>query len=177
MPSLLTTDEIREHIETDLADTALQRLIDDAEAEIIQRYGAHAEGGTVTEQHVVRSGERWIYPRRDVDVGAGIVVTRQHLGSSDVTTAEASEYVVDTGGAIRLLATGPWSDQLVTITYTPPTDAPRRKRVLVDLVRIAVRYDALSSSSLGDVSVSHLGYEQERSRVLSRLSSFASGFA
>ena len=40
--AILTVDEIREHVETDLPDTALSRLVDNADQEIIDRLGALA---------------------------------------------------------------------------------------------------------------------------------------
>lgn len=175
--SLLTTTQIRELVETDLSDTALQMLIDDAEAEIVERYGAHAEDGAVTEQHVVNSGERWIFPRRKLDASEDVVVTRQVLGGVDVTTAGEDEYTTDSNGSVRLLASESWIGTLVTITYTPLTDAPRRRRVLADLVRLAIRYDAASSTSMGDMQVSHVGYEQERDALLRRLSRMSGSIA
>src|SRR4051812_3591782 len=38
--TLLTVDQFREHVETSLVDDAIQRLLDDAEAEIIRYAGA-----------------------------------------------------------------------------------------------------------------------------------------
>lgn len=178
MPSLLDTDAIREHVETDLSDTALQQLIDDAEAEIVTKFGAHSETGEIVEEHVVMDGERWIYPRRVLDPALPVTITRQEFGSSDVTIADEAEYALSaTTGGIRLLATGPWAGQLVTIEYTARTDAPRRKRVLIDLVRLALRYDAARNTSMGDMSVSHVAYQQERNQILASLSTLVGGMA
>lgn len=48
-------------------------------------------------------------------------------------------------------------------------DYPRRKRVQADLVKLAVSYDAAQSVSVGDVSMTRVVYEQERSKLLMRL--------
>jgi hypothetical protein len=44
--TLLTVDQFREHVETSLVDDAIQRLLDDAEAEIIRYAG---DLGSITE--------------------------------------------------------------------------------------------------------------------------------
>lgn len=179
MTRLLSADEIRTHVETDLTDTALNRLIDDAEAEIIERHGPHAADGTIVEQHIVQPGERRVFPRRKLNTGSAVVVTRRLPGAlaADATTATSDEYEVDTLGSIRLLAQGVWGGMLVTITYTPVADAARRSRVLIDLVRIAVRYEGARQAGMGDLSVSHVDYERERSSILARLGRMSNGFA
>jgi hypothetical protein len=177
MPSLLTTTEIREHVDTDLSEAALQRLIDAAEDEITQRYGAHAEAGTVEEQFYPSAGENFLFPSRKVNTAVAVVITRQLEGESTATTAAASEYVFDDPHRIRLLAEDVWADHVVTVTYTPVTDGDRRKGVLIDLVKLACRYEALSSSRMGDMSVNHVEYERERGAILGRLSTFLGSFA
>jgi hypothetical protein len=106
-----------------------------------------------------------------------VVITRQLEGESTATTAAASEYVFDDPHRIRLLAEDVWADHVVTVTYTPVTDGDRRKGVLIDLVKLACRYEALSSSRMGDMSVNHVEYERERGAILGRLSTFLGSFA
>lgn len=177
MPSLLTTTEIREHIDTDLSEAALQRLIDAAEDDITLRYGAHAEAGTVEEQFYPSEGETFLFPSRKVNTGSAIVITRQLDGESVATTADASEYAVDDPHRIRLLQSDVWADHVVTVTYTPVTDGDRRKGVLIDLVKLACRFEALQSSRMGDASVSHVEYERTRNAILGRLSTGIGSFA
>ena len=40
--SIVTPAQIKEHVQTDLVDAAIQRLLDDADAEIIRRLGPAA---------------------------------------------------------------------------------------------------------------------------------------
>lgn len=174
MPSLLVAADVREHVDTDLSDAALGLLIDDADALIVQRYGPHT--GAVTERFMPALGERVLFPSRPVDPSIGVTVTRSGVGSSTVETVAVTDYVLDGSAQVRLLAGG-FANQVVTLTYTPVDDRPRRRRVLLDLVRLALRYDALSSSTMGDASVSHVDYDAERQRLLGSLGSAMGAFA
>ena len=89
---MLTLDELKALLETDLSDSALQVYLDDAEAEIVLRYGEDAE------------------------------------------------------------------------------DLARRKRVQSDLVKLAIEYRALKREESGNYEAEFPDYEQERAKILSRLS-------
>jgi hypothetical protein len=56
------------------------------------------------------------------------------------------------------------------ITYTPEGDSDRRKRVGIDLVRLALQYNALESEDPGGYSSTSVDYQKERQRLLSTLS-------
>ena len=170
MASLLTLAEIRTNVETDLVDAALQRLIDDAEAEMIRVAGPHSAAG---------SAEQTAYPER---LTADIFLTRQASAVTEVietladtdTTLAADDYELLNGGRIlRRLSDGTngrseWGDR-VKVTHTPTTDEDQRKGVLIEVVALAVQYKGLGAEREGDWQGTHLDYTKERARLFKRL--------
>lgn len=168
MPPLLIEADVRTHVETDLTAPALQRLIDDADAAIVSRFGAHASAGTVTERH---SGYVLdLFPFRPV--GAVTTITERSGSTDTVLAVNDWESLLD-GRALRRLGTGTnqrgsWAER-VTIVYTPKNDDAQRKRILVDLVKLANRYEAVKSENAGDYSAVSADYQDEREAILAEL--------
>lgn len=181
MPSLLTTDEIREHVETDLEDTALQMRIDEAEADIVRVAGPHA--GPVTERFTPGPGDAYLFVSRPIDTGQPVTIVESGttFTGEDEVTLTADDYEIEGLLQVRRREGGVWSSTSwstrTAVTYTPVADTPRRKGVLVDLVKLIVAYQGVQSASLGDVSVNHVDYERERARILRRLKTLAGSFA
>lgn len=170
--ALLTTTEIRSLVETDLSDAALTLLLDDADAEIVKGYGAHE--GVRTERFYPNGGDASVFLSADVNTALAVTVRRVGGFGVGAETYLASAY--EFGGPRELNLASSWSGGWITVAYTPVTELPRRKRVLADLVRLAISYDASTSSRLGDVSVSHVDYESERARILGRLGRASGSF-
>lgn len=163
--AILTASQMRAHVETDLSDTALTRLMDDAEAHIVLLYGAAA---THTETH---DGEtRSLFLSRPITSITTVVETI----SDTSTTLASDDYRVIGSRELRRLQAGTngrsrWGDD-VAITYVPVSDASQRERVQVDLVKLALHYEAVRSENVGGgVSMSFLDYENERHSLLSSL--------
>lgn len=171
MSALLTVDQLREHIDTDVTDAGIQRLLDEADFDIVQRYGAHT--GTVIEYFTCGPADPLIFTTRKISAITEIVETNRGVNGDEETTLDASDYLNDGSRQLRRVSGGTnsasyWSPR-VKVTYTPISDTARRTSVTIDLVRLACRYDAASSTSLGDVSISHVDYALERERILARL--------
>jgi hypothetical protein len=167
MAALLTVAQMRGHVETDLADEALQRLIDDADEEIIDFAGEFDE-----QEDCTRNAELstvLFLSRR-----AGTVSTVVEQVGDDETTLAVDDYRLRNGGTqIERLGTGTnprttWGE-IVTVTYVPVDRTVRRTRVEIDLVKLAVQYNALTSEGVGDYSSTAKEYEDERARILARL--------
>ncbi len=166
--ALLTVAELRQHLETDLSDQALQRLLDDADAAVVRHYGPHPPGPAV-ETHI--GGSKYVFLRQQAAAVQSITETVR-----GVTTVLASnDYRVLGGGRyLERLTSGPnprvyWGD-FVTVTFEPYDDRPQRRRVIIDLVRLALEYNALDSVDVGDYSARSLDYQRERRRLLAELS-------
>lgn len=186
----MTPAMVKEHIETDLGTDAIQRLIDDADDEIIRRFGADS---SVTEQHILEPphgygdyvalpptiGRRRIWTKQKI---ASVTSLKEGptLDSSDLTTltqdAATNGYRLVAGNA-AVERIGTDFARRVQITYVPQTDVKRRNRVTVDLVRLAIQYNALDSERVGDWQGSYTDYQKERESILSTLSNGRRRFA
>jgi len=170
--ALVTLAQAREHLETDLVDAALTRLIDAADAEIVAFAGAHISAITT----LLYGGGEYLYLTRPA---ASFTSITEYVEPSDLTGTllVATDYRVELGGrAIRRLATGTnksseWGDR-VSIVYIPVAESERRIRVELDLVRLFAKYEALKSEGIGDYEADHLAYDPERIRLLQSLLRF-----
>ena len=175
MPALITVTQLREHVETDLVDAALQRVIDDADAAIVERYGAHT--GNVVETRA--GGGRLIFLERPVTAVVSIAEYNGMPFDETLTNLVADDYRLWYGGrAIERLASGTnartaWGDRVV-ITTTPAAETARRTRVEIDLCRVALTYaGVVKNESAGDYesggSVAPASYQAEREALLDEL--------
>lgn len=169
--SLNTPAGVRAQIDTDLLDADLQLLLDDAEAEIVRRYGALA-----SHSEDLEGGDRFIPLTRKA---ASITLVKEREYPSIYTqpteyTLAANDYrLLADGRTLERLTTGTnawhhWRG-IVTVTYAPVDQTATRKRVELDLVRLAVQYRAISSQSIGGSSISNVDYQAEREKLLSTL--------
>src|SRR3990167_8626469 len=163
--SLLTTTEILTHIETDLETTALQRIIDAEEEEIVSRFGAHT---SLTEEHV--GGDLFLFLGRVISS----ITTVTEIEGTTETVLAANDYALrHSNRAIERLSTGTnartaWAKR-VRVVYAPDQDAARRKRVLIDLVQLATQYHGVKEESSGNWSSGYPDYQRERDAILSTL--------
>jgi hypothetical protein len=172
--SLLTIVELKQHIETDLADDALQRLIDDAEDEIVERHGElEAQTDVINDASL----STCLFLSRKAESITTITEELKENGSFDSTVLDPTDYRLrGNDRQIDRLTDGPnprstWGDSVIII-YAPKDEENRRKRVAVDLVRLAIQYNALKSERVGDYSATSEDYERARSKLIARLESW-----
>jgi hypothetical protein len=168
---ILTVDELREHVNTDLGDDALQRLLDAAEWAIVNRAGAP---GARTE--IASGGFRFIALARPAASITSIVET---VSSAD-TTLISDDYLVGTGEMlIERLGTGTnprsgWAERVTTV-YTPVDDDPVRVEVQIALCQLAINYlPGLAEETIGEwterfTNNSAWSNQAERDAILERL--------
>lgn len=172
--SLLTIDELRDHFNTDLIDGALQRLVDDAEAEIDERHG---ELGTQTDTFKGDILATALFLSRKAQSISTVTEEIKSGGSYDATILASDDYQLRfEGRQIERLASGTnprstWGD-IVTVVYVPKDETARRKRVTVDLVKLAAAYNALDSETTGDYASRSLRYTNERASLIAQLESW-----
>jgi len=168
--ALLSVADLRQHVETDLVDAAVQRLLDDAEEMIVAAFGANFADAPIVVQ--LEGGDRNLFLDRPASAFTSIVETE--TDDTTTTTLAADDYRTWHGGRrIERLRTGTnarrvWGP-LVTITYTPVDDTDQRKRVQVDLVKLAIQFSGLASEKVGSWSGTALDYDRERAKILSAL--------
>ena len=157
----VTADDVRAHFETDLTDAALGDLINDAEDEIVRLYGA--EDSQVDE---VEGDSMSAWATRPIQAITQVSESYDRATFADVADAE---YV--RSGERRLIRKGAYWCPWVKIEYRPVGTERARKRVALDLVKLAAMYQGVRQSSAGsDIRVTLPNYEEERAAILSRLS-------
>ena len=175
--SVLSVAELQTHLETDLTDPAIQRLIDDAEAEIEERIGPLATQtdeihGEILAQSIYLTRKASVITTVTEEVKSGMAYTSTVLAADDYELHFS-------GRQLRRLSTGTnpagtWGDT-VTVVYVPISDAARRLVITIDLVKVAVAFNALDSEKVGDYSSKSVAYEATRTALINRLRSW--GFA
>jgi hypothetical protein len=164
----ITLAEVRQHVETDLIDDALQMLIDDAIEEINEVIGFVS---SETNEFYEERTTKLFLTRKAISINS---VVEERGGTS--TTLSANDYMLRLEGRmLERLGTGTnpcsvWGD-VVTIIYTPQDDTKRRKVVIIDLVKLALVYNGQKSESVGDYSATAKEYDDERQRLIGRLRS------
>ncbi len=169
--TILTTTELREHIETDLGDDALQRLADDAESLIIATAG---ETGSRTENFNAfgfPSGrDRVIFAALAIDTITSIN-ERDDL-DGDPTTLSSDDW--EKQGKRQLFRLGGGTNprslwaQHVTLIYQPVVDTTIRKMVQVDLVKLENMFSGAAREEQGDFEVWHKASD-DATKILARL--------
>jgi hypothetical protein len=160
-----TPTDIRGRFETDLADTALQSLIDEATSEITNRFGPYRdESNPIT---VTLHGRR----RRRIDLlrpldetqADSIIITEYHhpwgWGETDLTLAADDYRVWWHGRTLQRLWTGTnprrhWGER-VDVTYVPVDDTLQRDEVAVKLVILGLNYQGVIDLKVGDVQTTY----------------------
>ena len=167
--ALLTATEVRQHIETDLGDTALDRLINDADLEIIDRLGAVA---SQTEVFKEPSNKHIILARKASSISSVV----ERIIDTDYTLAASDYTLMGDGYTVERLQGSGYPNNIwqgiVTIVYVPPDETASRKRLLVDLVKLTLAYDGRLSSGIGDVRVQGFSdYQAQRNALFDALQS------
>ncbi len=178
---LLTAAGVRRHVETDLDDAALQRVIDRLDAELAQRAGPH--GGPLVE--TLAGGWPSVFLRRPIER-----VTRVREGARIETgtaalRADEDYRVWPAQGRIERLAPGavlggpaidgggPRFAPLVEVSYEPVDDREPRRRVLLELVRLDLAQSGRAAESAGeDYRYQGLDYRAHREALLAEARPF-----
>lgn len=168
--AILTVDEVREHVETDIGDLALGRLIDAADQEIIDRLGVLA-----SHTEVLAGDRLTMLPlaRRAASITSAV----EQIEDTDYALVASDYELMDDGYRIRRKqGTGEpatfWRG-IVTIVYVPYGGAAgelaARKKLLADLVRLDAVYEAIASKKIGDVDHTALNHTDERNALFSSM--------
>ena len=196
--TLIPTEEIEEIVQSGLPIRALEHIIGAADASIVDLYGAHSGERTVTLRgnrslprvtvgtlrsssrsataggYYAHGGGEWRVhlPYPWAESVAQLAEYTEHEHETDARPVDASRWALELGGRALRRLDRPWRS-FVMVRYTPIDDTAKRTLLLIDLTKLSVRYDAISSSAIGSrgtgVTVDHLNYEQERKRLLHRL--------
>lgn len=167
----ITPTILKEHVETDVGEDALQRLIEAAIGDIEDRYGALAE---VTEEYDM-TVDRWEIRRDRIWTRQRITsVTKLEEGftlkPTDLEELVLNDdfFIVFEGQAVERIDTH--FRRRVRIKYKPQVaDSPQRDRVIIDLCKLMLQWNGLQTERVGDWSGTVGDYETHRRKILSTL--------
>lgn len=163
----LTIYDARARVETDLPDSALQRILTSA-VKAVDRSAGKADSETRT---FVGHGTAVLpFARRVASITS---VTERRSPRGDETALSANDYRLV--GSYRLLRlTGGdngasyWGWEVVVV-YVPEVDAAVRDRVALDLVQIDVEFRALDREKVGDWEGEQKDYKKRRRALLAQV--------
>jgi len=167
-------DRVKERTETDLTDPELQMIIDEANQDIINKFGPHADPGNPIS--VLLPGNREsIILQRSIDISQTVAIVEYYDWWGETTyNCVASDYRIWPPFNHRIqrrwdgssaLPRRTWGDR-VKVTYVPVNDGNMREEVIVKLVVLAIQYDAFTQQTVGDYSGQTGDYKDERNKLL-----------
>ncbi len=164
-------DRVRDRIETDLDDGEVQLLIDEANQDIISRFGPHANPAAPITVTVDASRRRSIDIIRPIDTAHPVVISETRYG--DTAELVDADYRVLNGGrtlqrVMEGLSSYAWGET-VDVTYTPVADGNQRQEVIIGLVQLAVERLGVKSRKAGDLTTEFVDYSAEREKLLKSL--------
>lgn len=169
-------DRLKLRYETDLTDAELQLVIDEANAEVIRRYGPHSDAANpITETIVVEEPAQHVYPSRPVSTVSSVTeYTGSSVGTETTTILAADDYRLLYGGrALRRLSSGAnarahWGHR-VDLKYVPENDGNQRQEVILKLSMLSLQYRGVQQEKAGDYSASYTDYRRECESILGGL--------
>lgn len=169
-------DRVKKRVETDLDDTELQLMIDEANQDVIAKFGPHADPSNPITVHL-EGRRKKIVLSRPIDITQSVVIkelfVEYGLGPTPYTIEALDYRIWPNGLVLERLITGPnawshWADQ-VEVTYVPVNDGDQREEVIIKLVILSLQYEGVSDSTVGDISENNLDYNAERGKLLNSL--------
>jgi hypothetical protein len=162
---LLTVAELREHVESALPDTALERLLAGCELAIAQWAGplSFDEDGNVAEVvDVARAPGRVLLRLRQAPAAVSSVVDIQ---AGVETALDPPGYRLEER-YLRRLGTALWGEW-TRVTHVPVDDSAIRRTVLVQLVQLELNVQpGMASQGAGPWSESYGKYLRQRNELL-----------
>ncbi len=165
----MTLIELKTFVETDLADAALQVVLDAAEEDLTKAVGP--EGGMIEDRQMEGQADFWT----ERPVGRVTSATETDDAGTVVTLAASDYRLHPSKTRVTRISTGTnpasgWTGR-VTLNYVP-ADLAARNRAIVQLVELDLAFrPGARSENLGDFSRAHQDYDKERARIISQAQS------
>ncbi len=165
---LVNAAMLRENVETNLADSALEQLIDDADAAVVGYCGPHNQDGPFEE--ILPGGSSRLFPSRAVESVDKVTETVGTV-STDLSPDDYRSWYG--GRMLERLSNGPhalpyWGGR-VLLRYTPVSTDAQRRMAIIRLVQLGIQYSGVQSERVGPYSSQSLDYTRERDAILKQL--------
>lgn len=164
---LLTTAELREHLETGLSDAALERLVDSADAYLIRMKGQHDPDATMTYETERSLPFRLWLPRTASDI-TSVEERQTYLGAGWQTREEGYYRLADQGQSV--LSLGRRFYPLLRVEFTPVPENDIRAEMLIGLVRLELQDTGLDSERDDTYTYKAKNKTMARREIMERLS-------
>lgn len=174
-------DRVKQRTETDLTDDEIQLIIDEANNEVIQRYGPHPDPANPITVTLEGDRERLVLARA-IDTSEPIVITEFYdwfaIGGETTYVLVPTDYriiepynttIMRWWGGNSTYPSRRWAHR-VDIEYTPVNDGDQREEVIIKIVILTIQYDAFKQQTIGDFSGQTNDYNDERNKLLNTLS-------
>ena len=139
---LLSVAEVKEHVSTDLSDTALERIVDAQDLYIRQMVGVHDPAATMS-YTADQPGRRISLPRRATSIDSVTILSP--YGGERVM--DASRYwLASEGLAVQVYDYYVYYPEVdrIMVVFTPASENVQRANALIELVRLAVQDTGLA---------------------------------
>lgn len=160
---LLTTAQLRQHIETGVDDSELQSIIDANEQEIIRRHGEHETGSFIHHSDRYIPDSLIVLPR----AADSIVSITEHTLDGD-TLLVADDYHMHTPYIILRRGGYYWRDHVV-VEYIPRDENAIRKSVLIKLCQLDIHFSGFDYLKTPELTIDGADHQSEREKVLRQL--------
>jgi hypothetical protein len=141
MPSLVSPADVKKLVKTAMSDDDLQEVIDRVEAQIVQKIGIPQDDDhTVQVMKTLHGGTDSLFLPTEIHSIVSIV--------EDDVEVETDEYRVWGAGVIEHLPLNSNWGSVCVVTYKPADDRPKRKQVIIDLVRLVIERTAMKSENI-----------------------------
>lgn len=169
MTTLVSVEQVRQRVQTAASDVTIQDILDTEEAELIRRYGAHGDGSaTVTETHTPTNGQ--LFLQRPIATLTSVTEAAS-LGATGTALTSTQYQLWAKQGRIERLPRGVSWGAAVTVVYAPADDRAKRRRVIIELVRLALEQTAMQAESVaGEYSYTAGDFETQRRNLYRSLS-------
>ena len=175
--SILTIAQLREHVETDLTEAALLRVLTAAESEVNAKIGLPLIQAEVIND--IGLCNILFLRRRASTITTVVEEVATGLGIYDITTLAIDDYKLLTDIQLERLGNGSnprsrWGDR-VSLVYVPKDYNDRRIEVVISLVKLSLQYSGVEHEKVGDWEATMTKYNIKRKEALAQLGGF--GFA
>ena len=181
--ALLTAEEFKAQVQTTLANSVIDDMLDREQAALERLFGPAYDGSAISETFVqesrlpgsqqlaLRDGEQSLFVRRRIEEVTSITEKRE-LNSPTVTLAASDYYVIGNQG--RILRLNQYWGAVATVLYIPQDDSAEWKRALLELGRTVTQRTVFKSENIaGEYSYTAPdNWDHERTKILQGLGFF-----
>ena len=170
--TLISTDEIREHFETDLSDDALSRVIAQMDSMIVERHGPHT--GPITElvysyennSGMALSNSALVRISRPVASIDSLAVYESLSANAQAITLPPADYFIEARTTVRIMRRAPLRARVV---YMPVDNTLARQRVLIQLCHAEARWQPVPLQGVDGAYAHYRKYQENLSQILESL--------